>query len=247
MKSDLQDAVTAIRLSRAVIKNIKENLFWAFIYNIIGIPLAAGVLYPLYGIKLNPMIGAAAMSMSSVCVVLNALRLRFFHADRMTAPHRTPPVSERPLPPETAAYAYTLHIQGMTCHHCVQHVRQALLRTEGIQSADVSLKPAAARITAARPFLTPELSAIIRTAGYTLTAMTDDRPTGETTVVTIQGMTCQHCVQRVKIALQSLSEVQSVTVDLAAHTATIIGSRAFTPDELAPVIKKAGYTLLHKK
>lgn len=247
MKSDLQDAVTAIRLSRAVIKNIKENLFWAFIYNIIGIPLAAGVLYPLYGIKLNPMIGAAAMSMSSVCVVLNALRLRFFHADRMTVPHRTPPVSERPLPPETAAYAYTLHIQGMTCHHCVQHVRQALLRTEGIQSADVSLKPAAARITAARPFLTPELSAIIRTAGYTLTAMTDDRPTGETTVVTIQGMTCQHCVQRVKTALQSLDEVQSVTVDLAAHTATIIGSRAFTPDELAPVIKKAGYTLLHKK
>ena len=77
--------------------------------------------------------------------------------------------------------------------------------------------------------------------------MTDDRPTGETTVVTIQGMTCQHCVQRVKIALQSLSEVQSVTVDLSAHTATIIGSRAFTPDELAPVIKKAGYTLLHKK
>ena len=78
MKSDLLDAVTAIQLSKAVIRNIKENLFWAFFYNTLGIPLAAGVLYPLFQLKLNPMIGAAAMSFSSVCVVTNALRLKFF-------------------------------------------------------------------------------------------------------------------------------------------------------------------------
>ncbi len=78
MKSDLRDAVTAIRLSKAVIRNIKENLFWAFFYNSIGIPLAAGILYPMFGLKLNPMFGAAAMSLSSVCVVANALRLRNF-------------------------------------------------------------------------------------------------------------------------------------------------------------------------
>ena len=78
MKSDLLDAVTAIQLSKAVIRNIKENLFWAFFYNSLGIPLAAGLLYPLLGLKLNPMIGAAAMSFSSVCVVTNALRLKFF-------------------------------------------------------------------------------------------------------------------------------------------------------------------------
>ncbi len=78
MKSDLRDAVTAVRLSRAVIRNIKQNLFWAFFYNAIGIPLAAGVWYPLFGIKLNPMFGAAAMSLSSVFVVGNALRLRGF-------------------------------------------------------------------------------------------------------------------------------------------------------------------------
>ena len=78
MKSDLLDAVTAIQLSKSVIRNIRENLFWAFFYNTLGIPLAAGLLYPLLGLKLNPMIGAAAMSVSSVCVVTNALRLKFF-------------------------------------------------------------------------------------------------------------------------------------------------------------------------
>lgn len=80
VKSDLLDAVTAIRLSRAVMRNIKENLFWAFFYNSIGIPLAAGVLFASLGLKLNPMFGAAAMSLSSVCVVCNALRLKFFKA-----------------------------------------------------------------------------------------------------------------------------------------------------------------------
>ena len=78
MKNDLQDVATAIELSKAVIRNIKENLFWAFFYNVCGIPLAAGVLYPVFGLKLSPMFGAAAMSLSSLFVVSNALRLRFF-------------------------------------------------------------------------------------------------------------------------------------------------------------------------
>ena len=83
MKSDLLDAVAAVQLSKAVIRNIRQNLFWAFFYNCIGIPLAAGVLYPFFGIKLNPMFGAAAMSLSSVCVVMNALRLKFFRPNKM--------------------------------------------------------------------------------------------------------------------------------------------------------------------
>lgn len=87
MRSDLLDAVSAIRLSKAVIKNIKENLFWAFFYNIICIPLAAGVLYPAFGIRLNPMIGAAAMSLSSFTVCMNALRLRFFKTTHSTDVH----------------------------------------------------------------------------------------------------------------------------------------------------------------
>lgn len=101
IKNDLLDAVTAVRLSKAVIKNIKENLFWAFIYNIIGIPLAAGLLYPAFGIKLNPMIGAAAMSMSSFCVVMNALRLRFFNA---TYPNVSRETSTEPNESEKLLY-----------------------------------------------------------------------------------------------------------------------------------------------
>lgn len=88
MKSKLTDAVTAIQLSRAVIKNIKENLFWAFFYNTIGIPLAAGIFFTTLGLKLNPMIGAATMSLSSVCVVSNALRLKFFKPKFHTADAR---------------------------------------------------------------------------------------------------------------------------------------------------------------
>lgn len=90
MRSDLLDAVSAIRLSKAVIKNIKENLFWAFFYNVICIPLAAGLLYPAFGIRLSPMIGAAAMSLSSFTVCMNALRLRFFqttHSSRVHVKH----------------------------------------------------------------------------------------------------------------------------------------------------------------
>ena len=92
VKSDLLDAVTAVQLSRKVIRNIKENLFWAFIYNIIGIPLAAGVWYPLFQLQLSPMFGAAAISLSSVCVVSNALRLKFFRPERRESP--AAPVSE---------------------------------------------------------------------------------------------------------------------------------------------------------
>ena len=117
MKSDLLDAVTAVQLSRKVIRNIKENLFWAFIYNIIGIPLAAGVWYPLFQLQLSPMFGAAAMSLSSVCVVSNALRLKFFRPERRESP--AAPVSEgTPKSVETkgtSAMTKTMSINGMMC------------------------------------------------------------------------------------------------------------------------------------
>ena len=137
MRSDLLDAVSAIRLSKAVIKNIKENLFWAFFYNVICIPLAAGVLYPAFGIRLNPMIGAAAMSLSSFTVCMNALRLRFFktthsaNVSRETSapeaknPKETQPVPQKTVPEVAAApapYHYTLSIEGMMCQHCVATV-----------------------------------------------------------------------------------------------------------------------------
>ena len=122
MKSDLMDAVDAIRLSRRTMRNIRQNLFWAFFYNCIGIPIAAGLLWVPFGIKLSPMIGAAAMSLSSVCVVSNALRLRFFSATpRKTAgtPAVLPISGEKPLTAhkkEENVMEKTIKVEGMMCH-----------------------------------------------------------------------------------------------------------------------------------
>ncbi len=153
MKSDLLDGVAAVRLSRSVIKNIKENLFWAFFYNSIGIPLAAGVLYPLFEIKLNPMFGAAAMSLSSICVVSNALRLRSAKLYEKR---------ER----EKKKMTKTIYIEGMMCMHCVKHVNDALVKIEGVESVDVNLEGKCATIEASREISDDELRTVITDAGY---------------------------------------------------------------------------------
>ena len=129
VKSSLLDAVNALRLSRKALKNIRENLFWAFIYNVIGIPIAAGVLVP-FGITLNPMIGAAAMSLSSFSVVTNALRLNFFKADKT--------VSKTEIPKEKKTMEITMKIEGMMCTHCSGRVKKVLEAIEGVARADVS-------------------------------------------------------------------------------------------------------------
>ena len=134
MKNDLQDVATAIELSKAVIRNIKENLFWAFFYNVCGIPLAAGVLYPVFGLKLSPMFGAAAMSLSSLFVVSNALRLRFFHSLKKG---KTQPESIQEKNEEKNMY--TMKIEGMMCPHCQAAVTKALEALEGTK-AEVNLE-----------------------------------------------------------------------------------------------------------
>lgn len=134
MKNDLQDVATAIELSKAVIRNIKENLFWAFFYNVCGIPLAAGVLYPVFGLKLSPMFGAAAMSLSSLFVVSNALRLRFF---RSLKKGKTQPESIQEKKEEKNMY--TMKIEGMMCPHCQAAVTKALEALEGTK-AEVNLE-----------------------------------------------------------------------------------------------------------
>ncbi len=134
MKNDLQDVATAIELSKAVIRNIKENLFWAFFYNVCGIPLAAGVLYPVFGLKLSPMFGAAAMSLSSLFVVSNALRLRFFHSLKKGKTQ-----SEKVQKKEEEKNMYTMKIEGMMCQHCQAAVTKALEALEGTK-AEVNLE-----------------------------------------------------------------------------------------------------------
>lgn len=174
MRSDLLDAVSAVRLSKAVIKNIKENLFWAFFYNVIAIPLAAGLFYPAYGLKLNPMIGAAAMSLSSVCVVLNALRLRFFKPNHSAGtvsretPRETPntPISEQKE--GEPAMKTTLHIEGMMCQHCQKHVHDALAAMDGVTDVTVDLEGKTANVTATKDITTDEFAKVITDAGYEL-------------------------------------------------------------------------------
>ena len=186
VRSDLLDAVSAIRLSRSVMRNIKENLFWAFFYNVIGIPLAAGVLYPAFGVKLSPMIGAAAMSLSSVCVVLNALRLRFFAIvhEAAAAAEQTdiePKITAiAPAMDETAAEISTVHrkeesamqktinVKGMTCPNCVKHVTKALSGMEGVSDVSVSLEAGTATFTASRDIPAADLAAVLDDAGYEL-------------------------------------------------------------------------------
>lgn len=172
MKSDLMDAVDAIRLSRRTMRNIRQNLFWAFFYNCIGIPIAAGLLWMPFGIKLSPMIGAAAMSLSSVCVVSNALRLRFFSATpRKTAgtPAVLPISGEKPLTAhkkEENVMEKTIKVDGMMCQHCVAHVKKAL---EGAAAGcDVAVDLDAGKAVVSGKTLPEDavLTAAVTEAGY---------------------------------------------------------------------------------
>ena len=163
MKSDLRDVATAVRLSRAVIRNIKQNLFWALCYNSLGIPLAAGVFYAALHWKLNPMFGAAAMSLSSVCVVTNALRLRFFKAD-----HKPVPAEPRAAAP-AGEREVVLHISGMMCGHCTGRVTKAL-EDLGAQ-AEVTLEPGMARVKAPAAVSDKALQKAVEDAGYKVTSL----------------------------------------------------------------------------
>ena len=185
MKSDLLDAVSAIRLSKAVLKNIKENLFWALIYNVICIPLAAGILYPAFGIKLSPVIGAAAMSMSSVCVVMNALRLRFFKPDHGAEPsaeqtaaavlsdrknHEAADSAAAQSVQEKEAIRMekTLKIEGMMCAHCQKHVHDALAKMDGVTDVTVDLEGGKADVKATHDIPEADFRKVIEDAGYEL-------------------------------------------------------------------------------
>ena len=144
MKSRLSDVPAAIRLSRATLRNIHENLFWAFIYNVIGIPLAAGVFISVLGWQLNPMFGAAAMSLSSFCVVSNALRLNFFKMHRATENRKTK--TQKDIK-EHKTMKKTMKIEGMMCGHCEASVKKALEALGGVSSADVSHEKGTAVVT----------------------------------------------------------------------------------------------------
>ena len=166
MKSDLLDSVSAVQLSKAVIRNIKQNLFWAFFYNAIGIPLAAGIFYPLLGWKLNPMFGAAAMSLSSVFVVSNALRLKFFspHLEIKNKKIQKENKKEEENK-EELTMKKTLVIEGMMCAHCTGRVEKALNDLDGV-NADVNLDEKSAFVTLSKDISDETLVKAVTDAGY---------------------------------------------------------------------------------
>lgn len=201
MKNDLRDAVTAMKLSRAVIRNIKENLFWAFFYNCIGIPLAAGVLYPAFQIRLNPMFGAAAMSLSSIFVVGNALRLRGFKSGFTPLKKGTPKASHKEIeithataeeeqcilkaPAEqnnrqdvkqererTNTMTKVISIEGMMCNHCTGTVQKALEAVEGVKAVTMSLEQKNAAVELASDVADEVLTKAVVDAGYEVKGIT---------------------------------------------------------------------------
>ena len=164
MKSRLIDVVAAIRLSRATLRNIHQNLFWAFFYNAIGIPLAAGLWYPIFGWELNPMFGAAAMSLSSFCVVTNALRLNWVSLYKGTH-------IEIKKENEVKFMEKTIHIEGMMCPHCSGRVQTVLEGMEEIASAVVSHETGTAVVTLAAEISNESLTAAVEGAGYKVTGI----------------------------------------------------------------------------
>lgn len=201
MKNDLRDAVTAMKLSRAVIRNIKENLFWAFFYNCIGIPLAAGVLYPAFQIRLNPMFGAAAMSLSSIFVVGNALRLRGFKSGFTPLKKEAPEVTRKEIeithaategeqcilktPAEqnnrqdvkqekerTNTMTKVISIEGMMCNHCTGTAQKALEAVEGVKAVTMSLEQKNATVELASDVADEVLTKAVVDAGYEVKGVT---------------------------------------------------------------------------
>ena len=257
MKSDLRDAATAIQLSRAVIGNIKMNLFWAFFYNSIGIPLAAGVFYGMLGWRLSPMFGAAAMSLSSVCVVTNALRLRGFkpklaqaqRAEQTARPEKTlQPAEEKTLP----AWNAEIQAGGMQCAHCTAAVEAALKKVPGVTATEADLKTQRIAVCTDDKATDEQLTQAVRGAGYEVVwikrqkseadALPNIEKGEEETmkqIVNIEGMMCEHCAKHVEQALSAVENVEKVKVELKKKRAVVKGD--VSAEAIKAAVREAGY------
>lgn len=271
MKNDLLDVVTAIQLSKATIRNIKQNLFWAFFYNVLCIPLAAGVYYNAFGLLLNPMIGAAAMSCSSFFVVTNALRLRGFQpvlAQNDTKIIQQEPHSvqittsiggnKQPERAESSVTRKTMIIEGMMCPHCQKAVTKALCSLEGV-SADVSLENNAAYITSTGQTSDEAMIKAVTDADYKVISLTDDEPVNNPSepeenqnskgatlmkkTMIIEGMMCPHCQKAVTKALNELEGV-SATVSLEDKAAYITTDGTTSDEAMIKAVTDGDYKVI---
>ncbi len=245
MNSSLASVSGAVELSKATIKNIKENLFWAFFYNTCGIPIAAGVLFLPFGLQLSPMLGAAAMSMSSVFVVSNALRLRFFKPKTTVgtsqAPEAASEVTEMPAcacEPEKAEElsTVTIGVKGMMCSHCTASVEKACLRVPGTVSAAASLETNSVTVTG-----TAEVDALKKAIIAEDYEIIEEEKT-QTIVIGVGGMMCSHCTSAVENACLGVPGTLTAKADLESKSVTITGN----PDveALKKAIRDEDYEIL---
>lgn len=245
MRSDLLDVVSALELSSVTIKNIKQNLFWAFFYNTIGIPLAAGLLFPAFGIKLSPMFAAFAMSMSSVFVVNNALRLRRFKPrgvkrsleEAKSSNEKEIVKEENPI--EKNEKRTKIKVEGMTCGHCEKRVSEALEKTGKVKDVlakheDGTVKFVDSGITA------EEIKKAVEEAGYKIIKNKGEDSMEK--ILNVEGMSCMHCVAHVKEALEKLEGVREADVKLEEKRAEVKLDKEVSDDALVKAVEGAGYS-----
>lgn len=246
VKSRLADVPAAIRLSKATLRNIHENLFWAFIYNVIGIPLAAGVWIPLFGWEMNPMFGAAAMSLSSVCVVTNALRLNLFDIRKQRRHHNAAlPLKDGKLLADFVAEreekTITLGVSGMMCAHCEKTVKESLEKVPGVISAAADHVKGEAVVKYKGNIDEAALAAAVEAKGYTVS-----EKGGNNMEVTlkVQGMMCAHCEKTVKESLEALDGVVSATADHNTGNVVVKLSKEVPVETLKKAVEDKDYKVL---
>ena len=219
MNSSLRGVSSAIELSKATIRNIRQNLFWAFFYNSLGIPVAAGLLYPAFGLQLSPMLGAAAMSMSSVFVVTNALRLRLFQPKAAAVCDAACTV-ELPVEEETSVEekpVTVIGVGGMMCGHCTAAVEKACLSVPGVETAVANLEEKTVTITG--NFHEEAVKKAIIAEDYEIL----EEKKAEPIVIGVGGMMCGHCTAAVEKACLSVPGVESAVADQEKKNVTLTG------------------------
>ena len=249
MKSQLSDVPAAIRMSRATLRNIHENLFWAFFYNTIGIPIAAGC-FVWAGLTLNPMLGAAAMSLSSFCVVSNALRLNLFKMYNASKDKpRKHKAAAAPAEEEEELIEVAMRIDGMMCGHCEKTVIEALSAVEGVEDVSASAEKGLAKFKIHSDTSEQALKDAVTKAGYIFVGFGENVTACPITgtvekTVKIEGMMCEHCERAVNEALGAVAGVESVKADAKAGTAAVTMRPDTDEEAVKAAVVKAGYVFL---
>ncbi len=245
MNSTLSSVSGAVELSKATIRNIRQNLFWAFFYNTLGIPVAAGLLYLPFGLQLSPMLGAAAMSMSSVFVVSNALRLRLFKPKTVPTAARGCDMAAEELvieeaPAETQekeeAPVQVIRVNGMMCSHCTAAVEKACMGVPGTVSASADLEGKSVTVTGSADY--EALKKAIIEADYEVV----EAPKPQTQVIRVGGMMCSHCTAAVERACKSVAGTLEAAADLESKSVTVTGTANL--EGLKQAIMDADYEIL---